>query len=155
MALKNKTKVSQKIKYNGQVRELKAGESLDLRDFDVPNKEVNGAEKHIMSKYPGLFSKEKSAGDPERDKIIQKEIDDLVKQNEEISENCSKLIETNKELVDKHEAACGEVQAEKERADSLKIEADAANGKVKGLEDEIEKLRLQIAEGKPAGKGKK
>jgi len=153
--LVNITKVTQKIKYNGQTRELKPKEGIDLRDFDVANKEINLAEKHIMSKYPGIYKKEKSVGDPERDKSIQKEIDDLVKKNEEIAENCSKLIEVNKDLVDKHEAACGEVQAEKERADSLKIETDEAVSKVKGLEDEVEKLRLQIAEGKPAGKGKK
>ena len=34
----------------------------------------------------------------------------------------------------------------------VKIEADDATVQLKGLEDEVEKLRLQIAEGKPAGK---
>ena len=153
--LVNITKETKKIKYNGKTRELKPGKGIDLRDFDVANKEINLTEKHIMTKYPGVYEIEKSVGDPERDKIVQKEIDDLAKENEGLRAEASALQEANKELVNKHEAACGEVQAEKERADSLKIEADAANGKVKGLEDEVEKLRLQIAEGKPARKGKK
>lgn len=145
--LKNKTKLSVKVKYNGRTRELKPGEGIDLRDFDVANKDINGAEKHVMSKYPDTFSKEKSIGDPERDKQIQTEINDLQTRNDLLVKDIAAVRAVNNELSEKYQAACGEVQAEKERANSLKAETDAATEKVNGLEDEVEKLRLQIAQG--------
>ena len=153
--LVNITKETQKLKYNGKTRELKPKEGIDLRDFDIPNKAIPLTEKQLMTKHPGLYKIEKSVGDPERDKAVQKEIEDLEVRIAGLEKSLAELQEVNKELSDKHEAACGEVQTETERANSLKIETDAAVDKVKGLEDEVEKLRLQIAEGKPAGKGKK
>ncbi len=150
--LRNKTKLTVRLKYNGKFKEIKPGDGIDVRDFDIANKNVNSVEKHLMIKYPDTFTKEKSIGDPEKDKMIQDEIKDLSDRNEAIVKENEALKTAQGEMIDKYEAACGEVQAERERADSLKIEADNATGKVKDLEDEVEKLRLQIAQG---SKGKK
>lgn len=141
------------LKYNGKFKKMETGDAVDVRDFDVANKDVLATEKHLMAKYPGHFAQEKTVGsDPEVDKALRQELEDankridvLVKENAELSDK----VNEGTQLL---ETASAETQTEKERADSLKTEADNATAKVKDLEDQIEKLTLQISEG---NKGKK
>lgn len=145
--LKNITGKTIKVRYNGIVKELKKNGIIDVRDFDIMNKNVNSVEKHIMTKIPKTFSREKSTGDSDTDKAFNDKISELEVKLKAAQDETGKLRETNKELAENVQISSGELQTEKERADSLKKETDDATVKMKDLEEEVEKLRLQIAEG--------
>lgn len=136
------------LKYNGKFKPIKTGESIDIRDFDVANKDVLATEKHLLAKYPGYFSQEKTVGpDPEVEEAVKQEL-------KEQAEKIEKLVAENTDLREKVngstqqiEDVSAQLQTETERAESLKVETDNALARLKDLEDENEKLRLQVAEG--------
>ncbi|MCA9409361.1 MAG: hypothetical protein KC733_11780 [Candidatus Omnitrophica bacterium] len=152
--LKNITEKELNIKYNGKVVSVKKGESIDVRDFDISNKDVLSVEKHLMIKNPGVFKQEKSLGGSKKDEEIAEENEVLRKKNDELIKEVASLRGVNEELSNKHDAAQGEIQSLKETANSLKAETDNALSKLEGLEKEVEKLREQLGTGKTA-KGKK
>ena len=137
------------VKYNGIYKKLEIGKSVDVRDFDVANKDVLNVEKHLMSKFPGCFKQEKTKGDDsEVSRELEKKITELEEKVKEGEGVIGELREKNKELAQNVETSSSELQAETERANSLKKEADDAKAAMKDLEDEVEKLRLQISDNK-------
>lgn len=141
-----------KLKYNGKIKVLKKDQTIDVRDYDVNNKNVKGVEKNVLTKYPGSFKQEKTVDDPrieseykDQIKSLSADLERLTKENEALRKNVG-------ELQDKHAGSAAEVNAIQKQINSYKAEAEkAADGK-KDLEDEIEKLRGQLDTGK---KGKK
>ena|SRR3990167_10819095 len=150
--LTNQTGADFKLQYNGKIVDLKPNDGVDVRDFDVANKDVLATEKHIMTKHPGTFVQSKSVGDPIRDKQIAEENDGLRKQLDSVSKELTAQKKVNEDLSSKHEASGGEIQTLKQNIASLKTENDALTSKFEDQEDEIEKLRKQIATGKTASK---
>ena len=148
--LTNQTGADFKLQYNGKIVNLKPNGGVDVRDFDVANKDVLATEKHIMTKHPGTFLQSKSTGDPARDKQIAEENDGLRKQLESVSTELAAQRKVNEDLTAKHQASNGEIQTLKQNIASLKTENDALASKFDEQEHEIEGLRKQIATGKTA-----
>lgn len=153
--LKNKTKLAVPVKYNGRIIKILAGKSIDVRDFDVANADVKNVEKGLIIKYPGKFESVKGSGDPEIDRETANQISALEEKLAEGEKVIIELRESNSNLAENVETSSGELQVEKERADSLKKEADDATAALKESEDEVEKLRLQISENKENKEAKK
>ena len=141
--LKNKRDESITIRYNGILKSIQPDEVIDTRDFDIPNKEIKGVEKHIMLKYPGFFEiKETKTGYKDNDDS-DKEIKDLKINLEKAESNILELKKTNDVLQEKHSAAAGEVESSRRQVESINKELTLLRTKNEELEDEIEKLRLQ------------
>lgn len=142
----NKTEQVVKVVYNGKSRELAAGEGIDLRDFDIANKDVSGAEKHIMSKHPGKFEQKPNVG---HDPVSDKKNADRIKDQENIiamlTKNLADVRASEKMALDKFQASNGEVTAMEQTVASMKKEVDKYKSEAKDLEDEVEKLRGQAA----------
>lgn len=142
----NKTEQVVKVIYNGKSRELKPKEGIDIRDFDIANKDVAGAEKHIMSKHPSKFEQAPNVG---RDPVSDKKNADIIKGLEEtvvkLTKELSDVRASEKLALDKFQAGVGEVAAMEQRLASQKKEVDKYKSEAKDLEDEVEKLRGQAA----------
>lgn len=149
----NKTEQIVKVVYNGKTRDLNPGEGIDIRDFDIANKDVSGAEKHIMSKHPGKFEQKPNVG---RDPVSDKQTSDKIKKLEDTIASLTKELAdvraSEKLMLDKFQAGVGEVAAMEQRLASQKKEVDKYKSEAKDLEDEAEKLRGQAAT--PHRKGK-
>jgi len=146
----NKGSETVTVKFNGQIRTLAPGEGLDIRDFDIENKHVAGAEKHIMSKYPGVFEqKETISGDPSVVKEYLRTIQEL---ELKISALTNDLIETKaseKIMREKFQAGVGEIESAKQESASLRKEVDRLTAENENLDNEIKQLRLGSRTPKP------
>ena len=137
----NKTNGKVTVTYNGKSRELASGESIDIRDFDIENKHIAGAEKHIMSKNPGIYEQKATVGDS---KVESKYIDQIKAMQLRIDELLAELnkIKTSEKLAqEKHATSVGEVEAMKQQVASMKKEVDKYKATHDDLENEIQKLR--------------
>jgi len=143
-----------KLKYNGMTVTLKPGQTIDVRDYDVANKDVLGAEKHLINKYPNTFQQTKNIGDPDRDKAVEEEIKALKDQVESLRKEKEDLTKVNKELAANVETASGEKQNLIEEKNKMKRDHDEMKSKFDDMEEEIENLRLQLNSGKTVKKGK-
>lgn len=142
----NKTEQLVKIVYNGKSRNLSPGEGIDIRDFDIANKDVAGGEKHIISKHPGKFEQKPNVG---RDPVSDKQTADKIKKLEDtivtLTKDLSDVRASEKLALDKFQAGVGEVEAMKQTVASMNREVEKYKTEAKDLEDEVTKLREQMA----------
>lgn len=144
----NKTDTVVKVKYNSKFIDVEPGEKLDVRDFDVANKDIIGAEKHIMSKLPGSLEITKD----KKDGIVSKEMQNELKALKDLVNDKDKQLKELREgydnLEQNHSAAAGEVSMARKEAENARKEVTRYKKENDDLEDEVKKLRLQLAKGK-------
>lgn len=141
--LVNKTSEKVKIIYNGQSRELKPGEGIDIRDFDIETRLVPQVEKRIMSKHPGTYDQKPTVGkDPNADKKYIDEINSLKNRISDLEKEISEVKASEKTAQDRHAATAGEIETAKQDVLSMRKEVDKYKAEKADLEHEIEQLRL-------------
>lgn len=132
------------IKYNGKIKELKEGERFDIRDFDVSNQEVKGAEKHITMKSLGCFDVSNEKNDGLVSKEMTKELAEAKKRAIDLERELSDTKKQIEHLTDKHAAMAGEVEEAKKEVNSMKKQVNKYKQEAEELEDEVKKLRKQL-----------
>lgn len=144
----NKTERSVQIRYNSKIIAVEPGQKLDVRDFDVANKDVRGCEKHIMLKNIGIFD----LTEDKNDGVVSKEMQEELKATKDLLEteqkNLADLQKVNDQLTEKLSAMSGEVEEAKKSVLSMKKEVTKAKQEKKDAEEEVEGLRLQLSKGK-------
>lgn len=140
----NKEVNEYEFRYNGKIKSVSVGDKVDVRDFDVANKDVKGAEKHIMSKHAGLFDLTEDNLENAVSKEAQKEIKDLKAALAEKDELLRQASEALKSISEKHSASAGEIESAKKEAVGSRKEVTRLKKALDDQEDEIKKLRLQI-----------
>lgn len=143
----NKTENAVNIKYNGKILTIESGAKLDVRDFDTANKDVRSVEKHIINKNPGIFDVTNDKADVVTKEAMQ-ELKDLKKAVGERDAKIAELQSAFDNLNAKHSASASEVSEAQKANASIKAEFDRISAANKDLEDEVEKLRLQLGTGK-------
>lgn len=145
----NKTEKRVTVIYNGKSRDLDPGDGIDIRDFDISNKDVSGAEKHIMAKHPGRFDLAPNMSrDPAADRQTAKKIKDLEDTVVTLTKELSEVRASEKIAKEKFSSGVGEVATMEQKLFSMKMEVDRSRAEKKDMEDEIEKLREQAATSK-------
>lgn len=136
------------FKYGGKDRTVEIGDKVDVRDFDVSNKDVKGTEKHIMQKHAGLFE----LTDEKNDGVVSKEIQNEVKQlKSQLADEQKKSVELKAaydNIQEKHASSVGEIESAKKETASIKRDLIKIKKENEDLEDEVKKLRLSIGTGK-------
>jgi DNA repair exonuclease SbcCD ATPase subunit len=150
--LKNKSEKTVKIKYNGFFIEVPPSGILDVRDFDIPNAAVKGAERHITNKNPGVFElidfKEVA-----NTKESARRIAELEEANAELTKLYESAMQNNKRLQEAHGVRAQEIETARKEVAKAKDDLIEALRSRKELEDEIRGLREQMVTPKPkAGK---
>ena len=140
----NKTLENVEIRYNGKSRILAPSEAIDIRDFDVENKYVVPAEKHIMNKYPGIYDQKPTIGDPKVEGKYTEQIKTLEGRIEALTKELAEVRASEKIAQEKHSSSAGEVEAMKQNVASMKKEVDKYQFETKELEQENQKLREQV-----------
>ena len=132
------------LRYNDINITLKVGDKLDVRDFDIPNAAVVNVEKHLIRKNPGRgLEIVGGISNAQEEKELRIQIKNLNALCDKLKHDIMTLEQVNKELVDKHGAAAGEIQAMAKEKQSMKNELDRVVRENKSLEEEIERLRLR------------
>lgn len=137
-----------KVQYNGKTIEMKKGQKLDVRDFDVANKDVKAVEKHIVLKNTNKFTVSEEKIDSAVSAEASAQIKDLTEQLAKANEALAEVRRVNVELTDKHSATAGEVEAAKQEVASIKKELTKLKKENDDLDDEVKRLREQVAMGK-------
>lgn len=136
------------VQYNGKTIALKKNQKLDVRDFDVANKDTKSVEKHIVAKNVNKFT----VSDEKIDSVVSAEASEQIKDlNEQLAtanEALADIRKVNVNLTERHGAAAGEVESAKHEVGSIKKELTKLKKENDDLMDEVEKLRGQIALGK-------
>ena len=140
----NKTDKNQTVIYNGKSRELKSGDSIDIRDFDISNKDVLPVEKHIMSKNPGVYEQKPTIGDPKVEGKYVEKIAILEKRIGELGNQIDELKKSEKIAQDLHAGSAAEVESARQEVNSMKKEVDKYKFETEELEEENKKLREQV-----------
>lgn len=136
------------FRYGGKERTVEVGEKIDVRDFDVANKDVRGVEKHIMQKHAGLFELTDEKMDGVVSKEIQNEVKQLKSQLVDEQKNSAELKAAYENIQEKHAASVGEIESAKQETKSIRKDLVKIKKENDDLEDEVKKLRLTIAQGK-------
>lgn len=152
--LKNKTENPVSIKYNSVVINVDKGESLDVRDFGIPNDAVAGTEKHLMIKYAGQFEQVKGITKFKDAEGYVAQIDELENKVEKLSKELSKSQEVCKESSAKFSTAQEGLNEAVKRESSFKSEIQKLKDENNELEEEIERQKT-IVSGQKSGKSKK
>ena len=66
--LKNITKETITVRYNGIELTAEEGKSIDVRNYGVSNKDVKATEIHIIRKNPGIMEQVNTIDDPKLEK---------------------------------------------------------------------------------------
>src|SRR3990167_214557 len=106
----NKTMEQVTVTYNGKSRAIAPKESIDIRDFDVANEHVTGAEKHIMNKNPGKLEQKPTTGASTVDKENIKKIKELEDSIVILTKEKSEIRAAADEMQQKFSAMSGEVE---------------------------------------------
>lgn len=141
----NKKNESVEVRYNGKSRILAPSESIDIRDFDIDNKHVAGAEKHIMNKHPGVFDQKPTIGDLKVEGKYTEQIKNLEGRIETLVKELSDVRASERIAQEKHSSSVGEVEAMKQNIASMKKEVDKYKFEKDELESENQKLREQVS----------
>lgn len=144
----NKTDKNQIVTYNGRSRELKPGESIDIRDFEIANKDVPAIEKHIISKHPGLYDQKMTIGDSKVEAKYNAQIEILEKRIIHLGTKIDELKKSEKVAQDLHAASAGEVETARQEVESMKKEVNKYKFEKEELEAENQKLREQVTKQK-------
>lgn len=139
-------KIVTKVRYNGKEKSYATGQLVDVRDFDVANKDVRGCENHLMLKNPGVFeiTKESIGVNVEEVKALKEENKLLHDALGDARNEYSQLKKSAEENMQKIEALAGEVEQSKKAYLSIKKESDKLKKENEDLQDEVSKLRGQI-----------
>lgn len=82
MALKNRTKETLSLKYNGKIVVLEKGQAVDVRDFNIRAEDVPTVERTLMDKYRDSDGKSLLEPVASKESTLQEEIKDLKKEVE-------------------------------------------------------------------------
>lgn len=143
--LVNKTKEKVKVVYNGKFRDLDPGQGIDIRDFDVENKHVIGAEKHIMNKHPGVYEQRPNTGADPNVQADAGKIKELQASVQSLAKELEDLKASEKMAREKHATANEEMQAAQKEVLSMRKEVDKYKAERDELEEENQKLRLEVS----------
>lgn len=144
----NKTQEVASIRYNGRIISVTPNAKLDVRDFDVANKDVRGCEKHIMNKNPGIFEITDDRNDGNVSKELQNEIKELNSKLVDEQKKSAELKLALDNISEKHAASVGEIEGAKQETKNIKKELVKIKKENEDLEDEVTKLRLSVTTGK-------
>src|SRR3990167_11111432 len=142
----NKTTEQMTVTYNGKSRILAPQESIDIRDFDVVNEHVSGAEKHIMNKNPGKLEQKPTTGASTVDKENIKKIKELEDRVVVLAKEKLDIRAASDEMQQKFSAMAGEVETARQTVASMKKEVDKYKFENKELEEEVTNLRADVAQ---------
>jgi len=138
----NKTSQKISVRYNGITKDIQPGEGVDVRDFDIPNQNVKGVEKHICGKYPGSFDVKDTKEGRGASKEYEAQIIDLQAKLDSANKTCAELRKNSDSYQEKFAAGVEEVQAAKKETASIKKDLVKLQKENEDLKDEVEKLRL-------------
>ena len=143
------------IKYNGIEKLVRAGDLLDVRDFDIstgqltPQKEaVRVVEREILRKYPGQFEVTEHTDSVQIDKQYRDEIDSIRKELAASKEALEKEHEAGKSNAQKVAELAGQVNSFGEIEKGYKDQISALKAKLKETEEDHEVQIKRLMGGK-------
>lgn len=146
--LLNKTENEVSIKYNGMKLSVKPGAKLDVRDFDVANKNVKDVEKHIIIKHAGIFEQVATVDDAKIAAEYSEEIKSLKKQLAKLQADNEQLAAENETVRNKAHNAEQELKSVVSDKDKMAKKLEKSEKEKEDLEDEVKKLRENTRKGK-------
>lgn len=132
--LKSKLEKVLAVRYNGIDIEVKPGDILDVVDFGITAKEINGVELHVQNVHPNAFEKVSRGTYGLSNKEIDKTIDGLKASLEACDELRDSLKKTNEELTSENKELRAANQGLQGQIETGQKEIALLNAKLKNKE---------------------